>query len=136
MSATHREPSRLSDFSPEDLDRLARVHVDGFFGEVRAAGERIRAECHPLTLVRKHPLATAAVIGVAGFAVARLLRGSRRASRGAAAAEPIRAAEPVGRAVGRTLLTGLAGTAATMLPELLVAYLRGRNGGRSGGGEG
>jgi hypothetical protein len=126
MSATHREPSRLSDFSPEDLDRLARVHVDGFFGEVRAAGERVRAECHPLTLIRKHPLATAAVIGVAGFAVAQLVRGGRRAPR-RSAAEPIREAEGLGRTVGRTLLAGLAGSAATMLPELLIAYLRRRN---------
>jgi hypothetical protein len=135
MSATHREPSRLSDFSPEDLDRLARLHVDGFFGEVRAAGERVRAECHPLTLVRKHPLATAAVIGVAGFAVAKLVRGGRRAPR-KSAAEPIREAEGLGRTVGRTLLAGLAGSAARVLPDLVMAYVRRRDGGRSGGGEG
>jgi hypothetical protein len=121
-----RAPIRLCDLPPEELERLARWHVDGFFGEVRAAGEHVRTECHPLNLVRKHPLATAAVIGVAGFAVARLLRGRRRTPRGAA--EPMRAAEPIGRTVGRTLLSGLAGSAAALLPELLRAHLRRRGG--------
>jgi hypothetical protein len=131
-----RAPIRLCDLPSEELDRLASAHVDGLFDEVRAAGERIRTECQPLNLVKKHPLATAAVLGVAGFAVARLFRGSRRAPRGAAAAEPIREAEPLGRTFGRTLLAGLAGSAARVLPDLVMAYLRRRNGGRSGGVEG
>ena len=130
MSATNPAPMRLSDLPPEELDRLARAHVDGLFDEVRAAGERIRTECRPLNLVQKHPLATAVVLGVAGFAVARLFRGSRRASRGAAA-KPIREAEPLGRTVGRTLLVGLAGSAARVLPDLVMAYLRQRGTGRS-----
>jgi len=131
MIATNPAPSHLCDLSPEELDRRAREHVDGFFGEVRGVGEHVRTEWNPLRLAGKHPLATAAVIGVAGFAVARLLRGKRREARSAAGPEPIRAAEPIGRTVGRTLLTGLAGAAATMLPELLVAYLR-RRGGHGG----
>ena len=130
MSAIDRAPAHLCDLSPEELDRRAREHVDGFFGEVRGIGEHVRTEWHPLNLARKHPVATAAVIGVAGFAVARLLRGKQRAAR-SAAAEPIRAAEPIGHTVGRTLLTGLAGAAAMALPELLVAYLR-RRGGHGG----
>lgn len=125
-----RAPICLCDLPSEELDRLARAHVDGLFDEVRAAGERIRTECHPLNLVHKHPLATAAVLGVAGFAVARLFRGSRRAARGAAA-EPIREAEPLGRTVGRTVLVGLAGSAVRVLPDLVIAYLRRRGAGPS-----
>jgi len=136
MSATNPAPMRLCDLPPEELDRLARAHVDGLFDEVRAAGERIRTECRPLNLVQKHPLATAAVLGVAGFAVARFFRGSRRAARGAAAAEPIRPAEPLGRTVGRTLLVGLAGSAVRVLPDLVMAYLRQRGAGPSDGVEG
>jgi len=132
MSATNPAPMRLCDLPPEELDRRARAHVDGLFDEVRAAGERIRTECHPLNLVQKHPLATAAVLGVAGFAVARLFRGSRRASR-VAAAEPIREAEPLGRTVGRTVLVGLAGSAVRVLPDLVMAYLHQRGTGTSGG---
>jgi hypothetical protein len=128
MSATNPAPTHLCDLSSEQLDRRAREHVDGFFGEVRGVGEHVRTEWHPLNLARKHPVATAAVIGVAGFAVARLLRGKRRAARGSVAAGPNCAAEPIGRTVGRSLLLGLAGAAATMLPELLVAYLRRRGG--------
>ncbi|MCX5656205.1 MAG: hypothetical protein NTY65_16330 [Planctomycetota bacterium] len=128
MSVMDRTPIRLSDLPPEEIERQARWHVDGFFGEVRAAGEHVRAECHPLNLVRKHPLATAAVIGVAGFAVARLFRGTRRAPRGAAA-EPVHQVEGLGRTFGRTLLAGLAGSAARVLPDLVMAYLRRRNGG-------
>jgi hypothetical protein len=126
MSVMDRAPTRLCDLPPEELRRHALAHVDGFFGEVRAAGEHIRTEWSPVRLVRKHPLATAAVIGVAGFAVARLFRGRRRTPRGAA--EPMRAAEPIGRTVGRTLLSGLAGSAAALLPELLRAHLRRRGG--------
>jgi len=135
MSVMDRAPIRLCDLPPEELERLARAHVDGFFGEVRAAGEHVRAECHPLTLIRKHPLATAAVIGVAGLAVAQLVRGGRRAPRKGAAG-PVREAEGLGRTFGRTLLAGLAGSAARVLPDLVMAYLRRRNGGRSGGVEG
>jgi hypothetical protein len=129
MNATDPAPTRLCDLSPEELDRRARAHVDGFFGEVRGVGEHVRTEWNPLKLAGKHPLATAAVLGVAGFAAARLLR---RKARGSVAAgpEPIRVAEPISRTVGRTLLTGLAGAAATALPELLMAYLRRR--GRGG----
>jgi hypothetical protein len=126
MNATQHEPRRLSDLPAEELDRLARAHVDGFFGEVRGAGEHVRTEWTPLALAKKHPVATAAVVGAGGLAVVLLLRGGRRTPR-SAAAEPIRAVEPLGRTVGRTLLSGLAGSAATMLPELLMAYLRRRN---------
>ena len=125
MSIMDRAPVHLSDLPAEELDRLARRHIDGFFGEVRGAGEHVRTECHPLTLIQKHPVATVAVVGAGGLALALLLRGGRRAPRGAAA-EPIRAAEPIGRTVARTLFSGLAGSAATVLPELLVAYLRRR----------
>ncbi|MCX5656201.1 MAG: hypothetical protein NTY65_16310 [Planctomycetota bacterium] len=67
--------------------------------------------------------------------MARLFRGTRRVPRGAAA-EPIREAEGLGRTFGRTLLAGLAGSAARILPDLVMAYLRRCNGGRSGGVEG
>lgn len=129
MNVMDRASLHLSDLPAEELDRLARAHVDGFFGEVRGAGEHVRTEWTPLTLAKKHPVATAAVVGAGGLAVALLLRGGRRTPRGAAA-EPIRAVEPLTRTVGRTLLSGLAGSAATMLPELLMAYLRRRNAGR------
>ena len=136
MSATQREPRRLTDLPPEELDRLARAHVDCFFGEVRGVGEHVRTEWNPLKLAVKHPVATAAVLGVAGFAAARLLRGRRSEARGSVAAgpEPVPATEPIIRTVSRTLLTGLAGVAATSLPELLMAYLRRR--GRGGDAEG
>jgi hypothetical protein len=128
MSDIDRSPIRLSDLPSEELDRRARAHVDGFFDELRGMGEHVRTEWNPLKLAVKHPLATATVVGVAGFAVARLLRGKRRQAHGGAAAGP--------ESVGRTLLSGLAG-AATVLPELLMAYLqrRGRTGG-SGGSDG
>ena len=123
MNAMNREPTRLCDLPPEELEQRARRHVDGLFGEVRQAADYLRTECQPLRLIRKHPVATAAVIGVAAFAVARLVRGSRRAP-GAAAAGAARAAESLGRTFGRSLLAGLAGSAATALPELVLALLR------------
>jgi len=70
-------------------------------------------------------VAAAAAIGVAGFVVARMVRGTRRAPAGAAAG-PARAEETVGRTFGRSLLTALAGAAATVLPELLLWLLRRR----------
>jgi hypothetical protein len=128
MSDIDRSPVRLSDLPPEELDRRARAHVDGFFDEIREAGEHVRTAWNPLKLAAKHPLAIAAVVGAAGgFALARLLRGQRRETRaGGAAAGP--------ETVGRTLLSGLAGAAATALPELLMAYLQRRGGpGKSDG---
>jgi len=123
MSAMNREPRPLCSLPPEELQQRARRHVDGLFGEVRGAGEYLRTECHPLRLIRNHPVVTVAVIGVAGLALARLVRGSRRAP-GAAAAGAARAAESLGHTVGRSLLAGLAGSAATLLPELVLALLR------------
>ena len=126
MSDIDRSPIRLSDLPSEELDRRARAHVDGFFEELRGVGEHVRTEWNPLKLAVKHPLATAAVVGVAGFAVTRLLRGKRHKACGGAAAGP--------ESVGRTLLSGLAGAAATVLPELLMTYLQrcGRTGGSDG----
>lgn len=133
MSAMDRAPTRLSDLPPEEVQRRAHDHVDGFFEELRGVGEHVRTEWNPLRLAVKHPLATMAVVGVAGLAVARLLRGKRPQARGSKAGqEATRAAEPIGRTVGRTLLAGLAGTAATTLPRLLMARLR-RRGGRDRG---
>ena len=141
MSAMNREPRPLCSLPPEELEQRARRHLDGLFGEVRGAGEYLRTEWHPLRLIRKHPVAAAAVVGVAGLALARLVRGpvrppvlggSRRAS-GAAAAGATRAAESLGRTVGRSLLAGLAGSAATLLPELVLAFLRRGGSGRPGG---
>jgi len=132
MSAMNREPSPLCSLPPEELEQRARRHLDGLFGEVRGAGEYLRTECHPLRLIRKHPVVTVAVIGVAGLTLARLVRGSRR-SPGAAAAGATRAAESLGRTFGRSLLAGLAGSAATLLPELVLALLRRDGSGRPGG---
>ena len=132
MSAMNREPSPLCSLPPEELEQRARRHLDGLFGEVRGAGEYLRTECHPLRLIRKHPVVTVAVIGVAGLVLARLVRGSRRAP-GAAAAGTTRAAESLGRTFGRSLLAGLAGSAATLLPELVLALLRRNGSGRPGG---
>ena len=129
MSAMNREPSPLCSLPPEELEQQARRHLDGLFGEVRGAGDYLRTEWHPLRLIRKHPVATAAVFGVAGLALARLVHGSRRAS-GAAAAGATRAAESLGRTFGRSLLAGLAGSAATLLPELVLALLRRGGSGR------
>jgi hypothetical protein len=120
MSDTPHSPLRLSDLPPEELDRLAHAHVDGLFGEVRGAGEHVRTEWNPLKLAVKHPLATAAIVGVAGFAAAQLLQGRRREARGS----PATASEPI----GRTLISGLAGVAATALPKLLMTYLQQRGG--------
>jgi hypothetical protein len=137
----NREPSLLCSLpppstggrtGPEELEQRARRHLDGLFGEVRGAGDYLRTEWRPLRLIRKHPVAAAAVIGVAGLALARLVRGSRRAP-GAAAAGATRAAESLGRTVGRSLLAGLAGSAATLLPELVLALLRRGGSGRPGG---
>jgi hypothetical protein len=132
MSAMNRESSPLCSLPPQELEQQARRHLDGFFGEVRGAGEYLRTEWHPLRLIRKHPVAAAAVFGVAGLALAHLVRGSRRAS-GAAAAGATRAAESLGRTFGRSLLAGLAGSAATLLPELVLALLRRGASGRPGG---
>jgi hypothetical protein len=123
MSAKDRAPRRLCDLPPEELERRARLHVDGFFGETRAASGRLRTELDPLNLVRKHPVAAAAAIGVAGFVVARMIRGSRRAP-ASAAAGPAGAPELVGRTFSRSLLTALAGAAARALPDLLSFLLR------------
>jgi len=118
----------LCDLPPEDLDRMAQEHLEGVFAEVRAAAEHCRAECRPLTFVRKHPVAVGAAVGVAGFALAYLLRGRRR-SDGAA---PARAAESVGRTFYRSLVASLAGSAGGALPELVLAFLRSRASGRAG----
>jgi hypothetical protein len=123
MSAKDRAPRRLCDLPPEELERRARLHVDGFFGETSAAAGRLRTELHPLRLVQKHPVAAAAAIGVAGFVVARMVRGSRRAP-ASAAAGPAGAPELVGRTFSRSLLTALAGAAARALPDLLSFLLR------------
>jgi hypothetical protein len=131
MSAKDRAPRRLCDLPPEELERRARLHVDGFFGETCAAAERLRTEFDPLNLVRKHPVAAAAAIGVAGFVVARWVRGSRRAP-GGAAARPAGPPESVGRTFSRSLLAALAGAAATALPELLLPLLRRAVAGRAG----
>jgi hypothetical protein len=131
MSAKDRAPRRLCDLPPEELERRARLHVDGFFGETCAAAERLRSALDPLTLVRKHPVAAAATIGVAGFVVARWVRGRRRAPAGAAAG-PGGAPEPVGRTFSRSLMAALAGAAATALPELLMPLLRRAVAGRPG----
>jgi len=134
MSAKDRAPRRLCDLPPEELERRARLHVDGFFGEIRAGAGRLRTELDPLNLVRKHPVAAAAAVGVAGFVVARMVRGSRRAPNGAAAG-PAGPPESVGRTFSRSLLVALAGAAATALPELLLPLLRRAVAGRAGGPE-
>jgi hypothetical protein len=131
MIAKDRAPRRLCDLPPEELERRARLYVDGFFGETRAAAERLRTELRPLNLVRKHPVAAAVTIGVAGFVVARWVRGSRRAPNGAAAG-PAGPPGSVGRTFGRSLLVALAGAAATSLPELLLPFLRRVVAGRPG----
>ena len=131
MSAMNREPRPLCSLPPEELEQRARRHLDGLFGEIRGAGDYLRTEWHPLRLIRKHPVAAAAVVGVAGLALARLVRGSRRTP--GAAAGAARAAESLGHTVGRSLLAGLAGSAATLLPELVLALLRRDGHGRRGG---
>jgi hypothetical protein len=131
MSAMNREPRPLCSLPPEELEQMARRHVDGLFGEIRGAGEYLRTECHPLRIIRNHPVVTVAVIGVAGLALARLVRGSRRTPGAAAGATG--AAESLGHTVGRSLLAGLAGSAATLLPEAVLALLRrGGHGWRGG----
>jgi hypothetical protein len=124
MSDLDPSPAHLSDLSPEELDRRARAHIDGLFAEVRGMRQRVHEDLNPLKLAVKHPLVTAAVVGVAGFAVATFLQGRRRqaSSDGASAGPP---------PIGRTLLSGLAGVAATALPELLTAYMQ-RRGGSAG----
>jgi hypothetical protein len=114
-------PTRLSDLSPEELDRLARAHVDGLFDEVRGTARHMRTEWHPVKLAARHPLATTAIVGVAGLAAAQLLRRRRRGARAGAGPELMRAAESIGCTVGQTLLTGLRVHLNTLPPAAAMA---------------
>ncbi|HUT36527.1 MAG TPA: hypothetical protein VNE39_23770 [Planctomycetota bacterium] len=110
---------RLSALSPDELERLARSHVEGMWGELRAAGAELRASVHPVNVVRRHPLAAA---GAAAALVGFLLHRRRRSS----VAPPVAAGaagESLGRRFTRSLLSNLASAAGRVVPALAAGWL-------------
>jgi len=123
MSAPEPDHPSLGDLAPDELERLARAHVDGLLNEIRTAEVVVRTEYHPLGIARRHPVATAAVAGAAGLLLARWLRGnSRRAAAGPSAPAP-GGGGLLASTVARSLLSGLAESAGRTLPDLLFAWL-------------
>jgi hypothetical protein len=119
MNGTERVRKCLSDLPPEELERLARAHVDGMFSEICAVGTSLRASYDPLGFARRHPMAIAAVAGLlAGIFV-------RRGRRVAATRPPEGggAPESPGTAFAPSLLSSLAAAAARALPELTTWWL-------------
>ncbi len=120
MSDTGRAPSRLSELSPEELERLARSHLDAMWGQLRAAGAAARANYHPLNIARRHPFAIAAA---AGALVGLFIHRRRRAAARPAAAAP----ETLGRTFARSLFSNLATAAGRALPALASLWLARRS---------
>lgn len=119
--------SGLSDLAPEEIERIAHEHVKGIVSEIQAAADALHARVHPVNVIKRHPLATAALAGAAAFLLARMFRGSRRAP--AYSAAQAAGSEPsVGKAFGRSLLSGVAGALGRALPDLLLMWYSRRRG--------
>ena len=79
---------RVSDLTPEELEILAMEHVASVFTELRAACAVVRERCHPVSLVKRHPLVAAGLAAAAGFVLVRYLRRTPAGSPGQRAAAP------------------------------------------------
>lgn len=108
-----RPRPRVSDLTPDELEMLALEHVESVFIEGRAAYAVLRAEYHPVKLIKRHPLITAAVAAGGAFLLFQCLR-----------------KKPAGDTCGAqtpgafdSLLSGLAGAAGNALPGLLASWM-------------
>ena len=107
---------RVSDLTPEELELLALEHVESMFIELRAACGVVREQYHPVKVIKRHPLVAAGLTAAAAFMLARYLRRKPAGSSGEKAA----AAAPE---LFDSLLSGVAGAAGRVLPELVASWL-------------
>ena len=108
-------PQRLSGLSPEQLDRLARDHLDAMFAELRAAGGELRESCNPVSLAVRHPFVAAAAAG----ALAGILLGKARRPSASPSPEHAVPPQPARGGLFRSLASGAADAAARALPAIL-----------------
>jgi hypothetical protein len=100
--------------TPEELEILAMEHVASVFTELRAACAVVRERCHPVSLVKRHPLVAAGLAAAAGFVLVRYLRRTPAGSSGEKSAAP---------GLFKSLLSGVAGGAGRALPGLMARWL-------------
>ena len=105
---------RVSDLTPEELERLALQHVDSMFCELDAACRLVREEYQPVKLIQRHPFISAGLAAAAAFLLGRHLLRKPAGSSGGEAAAP---------GLFDSLLSGVAGAASRALPELLASWL-------------
>jgi hypothetical protein len=123
LRAVELSRTNLSGLSAEEIERLAREHLDGMVSEIRAATQVVKTRTRPVNVVKRHPLAVAALAGAAAFMLARLLS-TPGASTAPPGAEPVQ--RRVGRTLGATLLAGAGAAAGRALPAILRWWLTGR----------
>jgi hypothetical protein len=113
-----RSRPHISNLTPEELEVLALEHVASMFIELRATCEAVREQYHPMKLAKRHPFVAAALAAAAGFVVVRYLRRKPAGSSADKAAAP---------GLIDSLLSGAAGSAGRMLPELVASWLTQRS---------
>ena len=111
-----RPRPRVSDLTPEELELLALEHVESMFIELRAMCGVVREQYHPVKVIKRHPFVAAGLAAAAAFMLARYLRRKPAGSSGEKAA----AAAP---RLFDSLLSGVAGAAGRVLPELVASWL-------------
>ena len=103
---------RLSDLTPDELEVLALQHVDSAFLEVDAACRLVREEYHPVRLIERHPFIAAGLAAAAAFMLGRRL-----------SAKPAASSAEKAPGLLDSVLSGVAGAAGRMLPELLASWM-------------
>ncbi len=73
---------RVSDLTPEELERLALEHVESMFIELHATSEGVRERCQPVRLIKRHPLIAAGLAATTAATIVILVRQLRRQSAG------------------------------------------------------
>lgn len=114
MAVRERQPANLP---TEEWNRRTHEHLDGFFAEMKGAAGVARDRYNPLTLARRHPIATGVVVGVAALLVARMVFHRRPAT------PPPERRDGPGPTFGGSLLAGMGGALGRILPQLLLMYL-------------
>lgn len=104
---------KLDNLTPEELDRRAHEHIDGFFEEMKGAAGLLKARYHPVSIARRHPVGTAVVVGVGALLLARMI-----VSR--PSAKPAPPPSEAGRSFRGSLFSSLAGAVGRLLPEILL----------------
>jgi hypothetical protein len=101
-----------ANLTPEELESLMAEHIQGFFDELRATGDVMREQYHPVKLVKRHPLLALAVVGVAVYSLVHYIRRRPAKTEGEATS---------GGGGWTSFLAGLASTLAGVLPGLIAA---------------